>query len=265
MRIIIRTSRLAIWSRRLGSFAIPLGVFPIFMHRAGTISSETFSLIETLAMSIALGAVLLALSSFIQLWYSGDKGWWRAVSGLIFGSLCLLPLVYMGVQPQTLSAIADVSTNPGKGITVISEATVIDDPGNIDQAEILEAFPGIVERNYPMNANRAYSLIAALVAERDWQIIRQTAPDLEQAEGQINAIDLTFLGWRDEVGIQVMNNAGTASVMMRSTSLGVNRDFGRNGRRIEKFLKDLDSAVTVALRNQPNLDGPPVPAVHTGE
>lgn len=265
MRIVIRTSRLAIWSRRFGSFAIPLGVFPIFMHRVGTISSEAFSLIEMLALSIALGAVLLALSAFVQLWYSGDKGWWRAVSGLIFGSLCLLPLVYIGIQSQTFSAVADISTNPGKEITIVSTTVVLGNSVEIDQAKILEVFPGVVERDYPMGVKRAYSLAVALAAERDWQIIRQAAPDLERAEGRINAIDLTFLGWRDEVGIQVVNNAGTARVMMRSTSIGVNRDFGRNGRRIEEFLNDLDSVVTVALRNQPNLDGPPVPAVHTGD
>ena len=39
MRILVRTSRWAIWARRLGNFALPLAVIPILMHRAEAINT----------------------------------------------------------------------------------------------------------------------------------------------------------------------------------------------------------------------------------
>ena len=53
MRILIRTSKWAIWSRRFGSLALPLMVLPVFLHRERLISSTDFFVVEAVAMLVA--------------------------------------------------------------------------------------------------------------------------------------------------------------------------------------------------------------------
>ena len=50
MRILIRTSKWAIWARRFGSFAVPLTVIPVFMHREQMIASSDFVIIEAIPL-----------------------------------------------------------------------------------------------------------------------------------------------------------------------------------------------------------------------
>ena len=42
MRILIRTSRWAIWARRLGSVAVPLLVIPVLLHHLGLVGGGLF-------------------------------------------------------------------------------------------------------------------------------------------------------------------------------------------------------------------------------
>src|SRR5688572_2716141 len=96
MRILIRTSKWAIWSRRIASFALPLAIVPIFMHRAGMIPSETFHVIEGAAILSAIIALLMAFTAFVRLWNTGDRGWVRAAFGVVFALVVLGPAAYAG-------------------------------------------------------------------------------------------------------------------------------------------------------------------------
>src|SRR3569833_2695297 len=91
MRILVRTSKWAIWARRLGSFAVPLAIIPVLMHRSRAITTDTFAIIEIVAIAAAIAGVVAALAAFVRIWNTGDHGWGRAVSGLIFSLLCLVP------------------------------------------------------------------------------------------------------------------------------------------------------------------------------
>src|SRR5688572_14563286 len=98
MRILIRTSKWAIWARRFGSLALPLAVVPVFMHRERMITSDDFHVIELVAMGVAALALVLALGAFVRLWVTGDHGWGKAVTGLIFSLICLAPAVFLFMQ-----------------------------------------------------------------------------------------------------------------------------------------------------------------------
>ncbi|MEO6396068.1 MAG: DUF1499 domain-containing protein, partial [Devosia sp.] len=65
----------------------------------------------------------------------------------------------------------------------------------------------------------------------------------------------TLLGWQQEVVARVAGSAAGSTVAMRSASLTSFHDFAENGLRIEAFLLELDSRVTLMLR-----DAPPAPA-----
>ena len=78
MRILIRTSKWAVWARRFGALALPLAVIPVLMHRGRLISSENFVVIEAVAIGFAVLAVFAACVAIVRLWFTGDQGWGRA-------------------------------------------------------------------------------------------------------------------------------------------------------------------------------------------
>src|SRR5690606_28515339 len=96
VRIKIRTSKWAIWARRLGSLAVPLVVIPVLMHRERLMDSGAFQFVALFAAVIAALAVFAALVALVRLWHSGDQGWSRAISGLMLGTICLAPFAWYG-------------------------------------------------------------------------------------------------------------------------------------------------------------------------
>jgi hypothetical protein len=135
-------------------------------------------------------------------------------------------------------------------------------PGLVSQVEtelvtaawrpaIEAAFPNARNRAYPIEAGQMYGLVAGLVEARGWEPRARREPQTPLAEGQINSIATTLLGWRDEVAIRVQGNAQGSVIAMRSTALHTGPDFGENGRRIEEFMTALDQRVTEMLRNAP--------------
>jgi hypothetical protein len=259
MRILIRTSKLAIWSRRLGSVALPLAVIPVLLHRERAIASDTFFLIEVIAIAAAMLAVLLALGAFVRLWITGDQGWMRALAGLAMGLICLVPPAYLLTEAMRYPMVADVTTNallPPELVSAPDRAR----PDAATARAIDAAFPNLRTRTYPVDAGRIYALVSDLVVERGWEIRRQRQPQVPGDVGQINAIATRLLGWRDEVSIQIAGDAQGAVLDMRSVALSGNLDLGENGRRIEEFLLAVDSGVTVLLRDSP-VSPPAEPAV----
>jgi len=255
MRIPVKTSRWALWARRLGGFAIPLAIIPVFMHRAAAIPSDTFLLLIAVAAAFAGLAVFGALIAIFRLWRTGDEGWGHAITGCALGLLCLAPIAYFAIDYQRYPPIIDISTNPVRPLSLV-EAPDRDDAA---RAEVLAAFPNTVSRDYRLTANETFRLVEDLVADKGWAVVRRQPPQLEIAEGQINAIDVSLLGWRDEVAIRISGDFLDAEVEMRSAALADMPDFGRNGKRVEDFLLELDAIVIEAERNRPAPDAPPVP------
>ncbi|HVY50341.1 MAG TPA: DUF1499 domain-containing protein [Devosia sp.] len=248
MRILVRTSKWAIWARRVGALALPLAYIPVLLHRARFITSDNFIVIEAVALALALLAVLMALVAFGRLWFTGDQGWWRASLAFIFGVLCLLPAAYFGYLAWRQPDSPDVSTdyaNPLPLVSAVDQAFMTP----AERARIETEFPNARSRNYPITAPDMFDAVAALVDDRDWDVRSSRRPTGPLDSGQINAIVTTLLGFRQEVVIRVTGAADGATVAMRSASLSKVPDFGENGTRIETFLLDLDNQVTQMLRD----------------
>lgn len=255
MRIPVKTSRWALWARRLGGFAIPLAIIPVFMHRAASIPSDTFLLLIAVAAAFAGLAVLIGLAAILRLWRTGDEGWGHAIAGCFLGLFCLAPTAYFAVDYQRYPPIIDISTNPVRPLSLLEAP----DRENAKRADVLATFPNAVSRDYRLTANETFRLVEELVADKGWTVLRRQQPQLEIAEGQINAIDISLLGWRDEVAIRISGDFLDAEVEMRSAALTDMPDFGRNGKRVEEFLLALDEIVIEAERNRPAPDAPPQP------
>lgn len=255
MRILIRTSKWAIWARRFGSLALPLAVIPVFMHRERFMSSADFTTVEIVAVAVAGLAFLLAIGAFVRLWITGDQGWGKATTGFFLSLICLLPLAYVVFEMVRYPAISDIATDATRPPGLVSQVP----PSNVvDSAAIVAAFPNARDRTYPIEAAQMYALIVTLSDQRGWEPRARREPQTPLAEGQVNAIATTLLGYRDEVAIRIQGDPQGSIVSMRSASLFGGHDLGENGRRIEEFLTALDERVTLMLRDAPVTA--PVPA-----
>lgn len=252
MRILIRTSKWAIWARRFGSLALPLTVIPVFLHRERLITSADFTVIEIVAMAVAGLGLFLAIGAFARLWVTGDLGWGKAAVGFFLSLICLAPLAFLLVQMLQYPAVSDVSTDPARPPGIVSQVQAQPHTA-AEQAAIEAAFPNARDRTYPIEAAQMFALVEALVQERGWEPRASREPQTPLAEGQFNAVATTLVGWRDEVAIRIQGDPQGSVVSMRSVSLQPGHDQGENGRRIEEFLGALDNRVTELLRNAPVL------------
>jgi hypothetical protein len=254
MRILIRTSKWAVWARRFGALALPLAVIPVILHRERFIPSETFEVIEAVALFFAGLALIAGLVAIVRLWFTGDQGWGKAALGLIFGALCVAPAAWLTYEVLRFPATPDVSTdfaNPPALVNFVPARFI----GPEERERIETAFPNARSRTYPVAAGDMFSLVETLVLSNGWDIRTRRVPVNALDTGQINAIATTLLGWRHEVALRIAGAADGSTIAMRSASLTAFHDFAENGLRIESFLLELDNQVTVMLR-----DAPPVPA-----
>lgn len=266
MRILVRTSKWAIWSRRLGSFGLPIMLVPILMHRAGGIDTNSFEIVEGLAFLVAALALLSGLIAVIRIWFTGDLGWGLALTGLLLGFVCLLPLGYFAYAWRAWPMADDVTTDtaaPPALISAMPAAYALPD----NPARLAAAFPGVRDRTYPVGARRVYDIADQLVGEQGWTVLQQQAPDIDQPEGDINALATTLLGFRDEVAIRLTAlQDGSTRVSMRSASLAPLHEPGANGQRVETFLAALDDRISQLQQDQSagaegdDADQPPIPA-----
>lgn len=250
MRILVRTSKWAVWARRFGALALPLAAIPVLLHRSHLITSDNFIAVETVAIAVAVAAVAMALIAFVRLWFTGDQGWGRASVAFVFGTICLLPAAYFGWLAATSPASPDVSTDFPESPLLVSfvESRFI---GPEERARIEAAFPNARSRTYPIEAPPMFEVVGRVLDARGWDIRATRAPLDALDTGQYNAVVTTLLGFPQEVAVRVAGGADGATVDMRSASLTAFPDFGENGQRVEAFLLELDNQVTLMLRNGP--------------
>lgn len=250
MRILVRTSKWAVWARRFGALALPVAVIPVLLHRARLVSSDHFLVVEAAALGLAALAVTAACIAFVRLWFTGDQGWGRAVMAFVFGMVCLAPAAYFLWLSATVSASPDVSTDYGNSppLTTFIDARFI---GPEERERIESAYPNARSRTYPIEAPQMFAVAETLISAQDWDVRARRVPVGPLGEGQVNAVVTTLLGFGQEVVVRVSGNAEGARVDMRSASLSAFPDFGENGQRVEAFLLELDNQVTLMLRNAP--------------
>lgn len=250
MRILIRTSKWAVWARRFGALALPLALLAVVFHRERFITGDNFLAVEAVAMGLAVLAIFCALVACVRLWITGDQGWGRAFVAVLMGGLCIAPAAWFAWQATTVIAAPDVSTdftNPPALVSFVPSRFV----GPEERARIEAAYPNARSRTYPIAAPQMFEIISNLVDLGGWELRSRRAPLTQLDSGQVNAVVTTLLGFRQEVAIGMAGNAEGTTVTMRSTSLYAFTDFGENGARIEAFLLGLDAQVTDLLRSAP--------------
>lgn len=268
MRILVRTSKWAIWAPRLGSFALPLVAVPVLLHRAGAIDTTSFAVAELVAMAVAISALGVSLGAFVRIWITGDRGWGRAVAGLALSLVCLAPVGLLAVDYAVYPMADEVSTDPVNPPPLVSGVQPAESAAPVSD-RLAAAFPNVRTRNYPLPVDRTFAVVEQLVADRGWQVLQRRPPATGDEPGQVNALATTLFGFRDEVSIRLEPTASGTRVAMRSVSLTALHEPGVNGSRIEGFLTALDDKLTQLQDEAPgapdgeddgSADQPPIPA-----
>jgi hypothetical protein len=256
MRILIRTSYWAIWARRLANLALPLTILPLLMHRFGYLTSDTFLIIELVAVAVAGLALLLSLGGFVRIWSTGDRGWGLAIAGLLLSLVCLAPAALAGYAVWHFPDIRQVSTDTANPLALPTDPNW--PPLPPEKVKRVEAvFPNARTRHYALETLQVFEMMKKLVQQHAWTLIAATPPSAEIDEGRIEAEATTLAGWRHEVAIRVVGDPDGATVDMRSASTTDIHDLGANGQRIEEFLGALDVLVTAQMRDAPANASPP--------
>ena len=228
-------------------------------------TSDVFLSTALLAALVAALAVLSGLIALARLWQTGDQGWGRALLGLFLGMICLMPFAWYANLVIKYPPVTDLATTTRGLLPLVFEpgTAAMPAPRLLTPAQAAVIFPNAETRNYPLGQTQTFALIEQLVADNGWDVRLVHEPGAALAPALINAQIMTLPGWREEAVLRVTGNDTTSIVDMRSASLNALHDFGSNGQRIERFLGDLDNAVTTLLRDNPNINlaeiGPPQP------
>lgn len=234
---------------------MPLVIIAVLLHRLRLITSDLFTVVALVAGLVASLAVIVALMALARLWQSGDQGWGRALTGLLFGTISLLPYGWYGSLALRYPVVTDIATEDRGLMPLVFEpgTATMPAPRMLSAPQLAATFPNVVTRTYPLGIVPAFGLVQSLVAQNGWDVRMLREPG---EVGQINAQVLTLPGWREEVVIRVTGTMENSTVDMRSASLHALHDFGSNGLRIEAFLGALDDAVTTLLRDNPGANQP---------
>lgn len=246
------------WARRLGSVAVPVVILAVLLHRYRLLTSDLFLVAAIAAGLIGLAAVLVSLVALARLWQTGDQGWGRALTGLLFGAISLLPHAWYGSLALRYPVATDIATADRAQMPLIFEpgTTAMPAPRLLSAQTLAGVFPNVETRRYPLGLVPAFGVVEALVANHGWEIRLLRQPASEAELGQINAQVMTLPGWREEVVIRLTGTMTSTTVDMRSASLNAFHDLGSNGTRIEQFLGELDDAVMILLRDNPGANQP---------
>src|SRR5437899_583848 len=105
-------SRLAVWSRRVAVFAIPVVLLAIVLVRVGLLELVPGLATFGGALVLALVAILLAIGAFVVIWREGLRGLGHAVLAVAISLMILAYPAYLATRAYRLPAINDITTDP---------------------------------------------------------------------------------------------------------------------------------------------------------
>ncbi len=106
-----RTSRAALWSRRIALFSFVLFVISGLGHRQGLVETNGFLWILALVAALALGALILVAASFRGIWSRGDGGGRSAALAFVVALAVLTPYGVLAAKSLVYPRLNDISTD----------------------------------------------------------------------------------------------------------------------------------------------------------
>lgn len=235
----------AIWSKRLGLFAVPVSVIAVFAQRSGRLDFVPAVMALGSGMLLALLAVVLGVLAFAIIWVRGNRGAGAAALGVLSGLLVLAAPSYYIARGWELPAITDIATdpaNPPSFVFAAAERRPGDNPlaypGERAAVAQMAAFPDIGPLRVSQPPDEVKALAAQLVESRGWRVL-----DSGSESNRIEAVATSLvLKMSDDIVIEIKPDGTGARVDMRSASRTGTRDLGANAERVRTFLAELAAA-----------------------
>jgi uncharacterized protein (DUF1499 family) len=244
-------SGLAVWSRRLAGFSIPVLLLAIIIIRSGLLEITPALATFWGALALAFAAIALAVGAFVVIWKDGRKGLGHAVVAMLIGIAILAYPTFLAVRASRLPWLTDITTDPvdpPRFDTIARlrprNANPIVYPG-VAAAQLQHtAYPDIEPLQVAANPQQAYEAALAVISKHKWRVVDLRPPQTPgRREGLIEAVARTpIMGFRDDVVVRIrFDNAGSR-VDIRSASRYGRTDFGTNASRIRRLLSDIDDS-----------------------
>jgi uncharacterized protein (DUF1499 family) len=243
-------SRLAVWSRRVAVFSIPVVLLAITIVRSGLL--ELVPALATFAGALALAgvAILLALGAFIVIWREGLRGIGHSVVALAIGIGILAYPAYLATRAYRLPVINDVTTDPIDPPRFEAIARLRSRESNpityagLRAAELQRAaYPDIEPLLLNVSPQEAYDTALAVITRRKWRIVDARPPQGGRRDGLIEAVARTpIMGFRDDVVVRIRPAQEGARVDLRSASRYGRSDLGANASRVRALIDDIDDS-----------------------
>jgi uncharacterized protein (DUF1499 family) len=246
------TSRLAIWARRLGLFALAVAFIAVIAVHTDYVEAIPGLAILGVAIGIAVVGMLFAVGAFIVIWREGLKGFGLALLAFSIGIGLIVYPAYLGTKAYRLPPITDITTDTAdpprfEAIARLRprEANPVTYAGPAAAEVQRAAYPAIVPLQTSSTPAELYEAAYNVVKKRKWRIVDERTPQAGRREGRIEAVARTFLmGFRDDVVIRVRAISGGARLDIRSASRYGQRDFGANAQRVLGLIEDIEDAAT---------------------
>lgn len=246
-------SRLALWSSRLGWFALAVAALSVIIVRSGML--EIVPALATFAAALVFAglAILLAFAAFIVIWRQGLAGLGRAILGLLLGVALLAYPGYLGYRALSLPRISDITTdaaNPPRFDTLarLRPRGSSEYGGMAVATQQRAAYPDVAALQIDLPPRTVYDLALGIVNKHKWLVLDARAPaPPARRDGTIEAVArTTIMGFRDDVVVRVSPIGAGTRVDVRSASRYGFHDFGANAARVRALLEEIDEAASNA-------------------
>lgn len=177
-------SQAAVWSRRLGVFALLVAAIGALIIRSGIVEVVAGLAVFGAAIFLACAAVLLAGAGMAIIWRTGRKGMGHVVTGVLL-SLALLAyptwLAYVAIRLPPINDITtDVNDPPAfsKSETALA-ARARRTPSDMNEARRFEqqrAYPEVQPIVIDVEAKEGYGLVREAVRALGWRIVEEADP-----------------------------------------------------------------------------------------
>jgi uncharacterized protein (DUF1499 family) len=235
----------AIWSRRLGLFAVPVSLIAVFAQRSGRL--DFAPAVAALGSGLVLAglAVLLGVLAFAVIWVRGNRGAGAAALGVFAGLLVLAAPLYYVARAWELPPLTDIATDPATPPAFVfagAERRPGDNPlaypGESAAVGQMSAYTDIAPLRVSQPPDEVHALALQLAEGRGWRML-----DSGFTSRRIEAVATSLiLRMSDDIVIEVKPDGSGARVDMRSASRTGRHDLGRNAERIRSFLAELAAA-----------------------
>lgn len=178
-----RVTRLAIWSRRFGTMAVPLAVIGVVFHRSGAADGVAGLAILAVFVICALLGLLAGMLALVRIWQDGLEGVSAAVMGIVWSiAVLIIPATLIPplfTLPRLNQALTDFDDPPRFIVTSRNIPPGENAPNNLppnQQALQRQAYPTVVPLRADLPIMEAYELALQLVESRGWEIVARSPP-----------------------------------------------------------------------------------------